>query len=57
MCDWTWRLRLTRRARLEARNALLRKALLEADVLARVWRISAERGTSPPQNEDQIGES
>jgi hypothetical protein len=40
--EWPWRLYLTRRARLEAHNAALRKALLEADVLIQVWRISAE---------------
>lgn len=42
MCRWTWRLRLTRRGRLEAHNAVLRRALHEADVVARVWRLSAE---------------
>lgn len=42
LCTWTWRLRLTRRRRLEARNAALRKSLLEAETAARVWRASAE---------------
>lgn len=48
MWAWTWRLRLTRRGRLQARNKALRKALYEAEVLARVWRMSAEHHTANP---------